>query len=420
MEEQVAGRYRGSASFRRVIAIAIGLALLATACSGGAEDAGPAEPTPTVIPGPPTATASPEPTIDSTPTPVDIPTATVTAVPSVTTEPTSTLTPTATVAPFPTSPPPTATASPPTATATPAATLTPTATPTPTATAGPVVSIGCRIRPARPVAPGEILIFTALQDPPSAPVTYVFDHGDGTLDPGPVSRAYYAAPGIFEVRLNWAHDGRSGTVLCGSVTVVDVGGGTPTPTPTPTPGALNISCTIEPDRTVLVGETLVFTAIQDPPSVPVSYVFDHGDGTLDPRPVSYAYYAAPGVYEVRLNWAATGVGGGTIICGTVTVSGTVTPTPTPTPTTTVLPVSIGCQIDPQRPVTVGEILVYSAFQNPPDLDVDYVFDHGDGTLDPGPVSWAYYASPGDYSVVLRWNYQGRVGTVFCGVVTVLG
>jgi len=85
------------------------------------------------------------------------------------------------------------------------------------------------------------------------------------------------------------------------------------PEPSPT-----ISCTISNNQ-IAVGETTVFTAVQVGPAIPVDFVFDHGDGTLDPRPRSEAYYASPGSYVVRLRWNHAG-GSGVSDCGTVTVT----------------------------------------------------------------------------------------------------
>ena len=69
---------------------------------------------------------------------------------------------------------------------------------------------------------------------------------------------------------------------------------------------------------------------------------------------------------------------------------------------------------------VGEALTFTALQMPADVDVDYVFDHGDGTLDPRAVSHAFYEAPGLYTVTLRWSHPGGSGTTFCGIVTVNG
>lgn len=376
-----------------IILLAVGLLL--GACRGG-DNASGTDPTPQ-----PTATS-----IVATPTPLSI--ATATPAPSPTSVP-----PTATaVPPTATAVPPTPTPMPPTATAVPP---TPTSVP-PTATATPSpVWIGCQIEPLRSVTVGEILTYTALQNPVTSQVDFVFDHGDGTLDPGPVSTAFYAQPGIYTVLLNWGYAGTTGTHVCGDVTVTPFPG-TPTPTPTPQP-PVSISCTIAPQGPVIVGEILTYTALQNPNTLPVLYVFDHGDGTLDPGGVSKAFYNAPGIYTVTLNWSYDGQSG-SVFCGTVTVNPAPgDPTPTPTPTA-VPPVAIGCTISPQRPVTVGEILTYTATQSPASTAVQFVFDHGDGTLDPRPVSQAFYAAPGYYNVNLNWAAQGHSGTVFCGTVTV--
>lgn len=51
-------------------------------------------------------------------------------------------------------------------------------------------------------------------------------------------------------------------------------------------------------------------------------------------------------------------------------------------------------------------------------DIRYRFNHGDGTLDPNPVSQAYYAQPGTYPISLEWFFQGTIGNVACGTVKV--
>lgn len=150
------------------------------------------------------------------------------------------------------------------------------------------------------------------------PIRYAFHHGDGTTDRTSESRAFYEAPGVYAVSMSWEYAGDRGTIDCGTVSV-SAGGPTPTPTPTPTPGstAVQISCTIQ-YATVRAFQTQQFTAYQQPANVAVSYVFDHGDGTLDPGSTSEAYYQSAGVYNVALRWSHA-AGSGQTPCGTVTV-----------------------------------------------------------------------------------------------------
>lgn len=155
-----------------------------------------------------------------------------------------------------------------------------------------------------------------MQIPANASVRYAFSHGDGTIDNTSVSRAFYEEPGSYAVTLLWQYNGGKGSKPCGTVTVRPFNA--PTPTVTPTPATVQIGCSISPRRPVVVNETLTFTAFQSPANVPVTFVFDHGDGTLDETSQSQAYYAAPGFYQVRLNWAHGGQSG-TTFCGTVTV-----------------------------------------------------------------------------------------------------
>jgi hypothetical protein len=198
-------------------------------------------------------------------------------------------------------------------------------------------------------------------------------------------------------------------------------GPTPTPTPRPTPGAtptqtpqatptptatvppqpLQISCSISKDR-VAVGETTTFSAVQVPDSIPISWAFDHGDGTIDPRNPSEAFYTAPGTYTVTVI-ADLGPVQRTEPCGTVTV----------------LPGEWGarCSISDTL-LQVGETTTLSASSTPEGLDVSYTFFHGDGFSETANPSFATYAGPGSYTVTLEATYLGSTIEIVCGTVTV--
>ena len=298
---------------------------------------------------PNTEPGSPAPTTGPTPLVIPATAASPTATPAATV---------GAVAPTATAPPsPTATATPrPIRTVGPTAVATATALPIPTPTATPIwVNPDCYVgpgaadeavwwcggqictigaphygcptgSPTRPylrfdctisdtdIAVNEIITLAAVHEPVNVPLRFAFSHGDGTVDNRSQSQAHYEAPGVYRVTLLWEYFGGKGSTPCGSVVVRPVG----TPSPTPTPVVAQIGCSVAPGRTVQVNETLTFTAFQSPANVPVSYVFDHGDGTLDATSESHAYSAAPGFYDVRLNWAH-GNQSGTTFCGTVTV-----------------------------------------------------------------------------------------------------
>ena len=175
---------------------------------------------------------------------------------------------------------------------------------------------------------------------------------------------------------------------------------------------VRVDCSISAND-ILVNEVITLRATQSPAGLPIRFAFNHGDGTIDRTSVSQAYYRAPGTYNVTLLWQYAG-GKGSEDCGTVKVRPIAQPTPTPTP----WQVQIGCTISPQRTVQVNEVLTFTAFQSRSDLDIRYVFDHGDGTLDETSQSYAYYQAPGFYDVRLRWSYGNQSGTTFCGTVTV--
>lgn len=300
--------------FRRsALALVVMMALLLAAC-GGSDSAAPADPVasppdPTGVGADPTvgvpAPATPAPATPAPATPAPATPAPATPAPAT---------------PAPATPAP---ARPAPATPAPATPAPPAATPVPPVPVSQPrpVTVACTITPQRNVRPGEYLTFRAVQNPSNVAVSYIFDHGDGTLDATHLSKAYYAAPGTYTVTLHWSHAGGRGTSSCGTVTV---DGFVPTPPPVVQP--LVVTCSISPNRAVRPGEILTFRALQNRPDVAVSYTFDHGDGTLDRRAVSEAYYEAPGVYEVRLSWTSA-AGNGSKLCGTVTVDGFVPTNP---------------------------------------------------------------------------------------------
>lgn len=161
-------------------------------------------------------TALPIPSATAVPATLTAVPATLTAVPEATEVP-ATPTP---LPPTATSIPPTAT--PPAATATPVpATATPEPEPTPEPTDVPVsVTFDCTISPAGPVKVGDVLTFSAWAEPSYTRATISFDHGDGTIDPRSPATAFYEETGFYDVTMSWAAGGFSGTVDCGTVTVV--------------------------------------------------------------------------------------------------------------------------------------------------------------------------------------------------------
>lgn len=211
---------------------------------------------------------------------------------------------------------------------------------------------------------GETLVFRAKSWPANASIDYVFNHGDGTLDPGPVSNAYYRETGNYTVTLQWSHASGDGVAPCGQVQValtepncrIGLGPadglgwwcgdifcrqGAPNPAaicPTVAPygcytgmdgktycidrpGATKVSCSISNRGPIKVNEIVQFRASYESGSTrTISFEFDHGDGTIDPGEVSDAYYVAAGTYAVKLNWQ-TPNDNGTVNCGTVTVVG---------------------------------------------------------------------------------------------------
>lgn len=263
---------------QRVLALVVAVvlaAMFATGCGGGEvrDEVATIPPPPTRVPPPPTSTTVPDladaDAVEPDEDPTTVPTATVEPTPTARRTPPPT--PTATPIALPA---PGATEIQPIPTASPTGTPAPTATPRPSATA---------VRPIpTAVAP------TATRVPPTptrVPAT-------------PVPR--------------------------------------PPATPTPRTTAsgipvIEVGCDVS-KRSVQVGEILTLSASQSPAGPPVRYAFDHGDGTVDRRAVSQAYYQRPGTYAVTLFWE---IGGsrGSIACGTVSVQAAAA-APAPAPLTT--------------------------------------------------------------------------------------
>lgn len=183
---------------------------------------------------------------------------------------------------------------------------------------------------------------------------------------------------------------------------------TRTPTPTATapvlPQPLQISCSIA-KRQLIVGEQTELSAVHVPDSVSIDYAFDHGDGTIDPRNPSFAFFEAPGSYDVYVLATNENLDRREF-CGTITVTGGGPDT-----------VQFFCSISDTR-IGVGGQTTFTASSDPGELPVTYVFDHGDGYREQANPSFATYTEPGTYPVTLEYTYLGSTGTLACGTVTV--
>lgn len=179
---------------------------------------------------------------------------------------------------------------------------------------------------------------------------------------------------------------------------------TPTATPPVLPQPLQISCTIA-KRQLTVGEQTELSAVHVPDSVSIDYAFEHGDGTIDRRNPSFAFYETPGSYDVYVIATIENLDRREL-CGTITVSADGPDT-----------VQFFCSISDTR-VVVGGPTTFTASSDPGELPVTYVFDHGDGFREQANPSYAAYAQPGSYPVTLEYTYQGSTGTLACGTVTV--
>ena len=169
------------------------------------------------------------------------------------------------------------------------------------------------------------------------------------------------------------------------------------------PVVVHPTCTTS-KHSVVVGETFVITGTHSPHYVPIEWAFDHGDGTLDRRNPSHAYYAHPGTYDVT-GLAETSNGYIHYVhCGTVTVSPAHHP-------------EFHCSIDDTYIPVLGHT-VFRATSNVDDHTVEYTFDHGDGYREVANPSYATYYYPGEYHVSVAAFYNGVTTHVDCGTVTV--
>jgi len=179
----------------------------------------------------------------------------------------------------------------------------------------------------------------------------------------------------------------------------------PTPHPTPDPTPFQPTCSVSKTR-VEVGEEFEISGVHVPSSLAVTWAFDHGDGTIDQRNPSAAFYNQPGFYDVV--GLVTPLGGTTrsIPCGTVEAFA---------PDTRF---RIGCSVSNTRP-TVGATSTITARTIDPDLAVTWEIHHGDGFIDTTNPSVATYQQPGEYDVrVIATTFDGRTAELFCGTMFV--
>ena len=143
-----------------------------------------------------------------------------------------------------------------------------------------------------------------------------------------------------------------------------------------------------------------------PSSIQVSYAFDHGDGTIDRRNPSAAFYNEAGSYDVYVLATVEGEERRQF-CGTVTVTANER-------------ILLQCSIDNLRPA-VGETVTIMGRHQTADPNVRLTIDHGDGFSEEASTSYAVYRSPGDYNVYLSARRGSEEpSTLFCGTVRVSG
>lgn len=402
-----------------LVSVVVTLAAVAPAC-GRSDSAAPGlgsdpDPTAATIAGPPTSTpvsvstaASPTPvSTGASPTPVPTATAVATSTPA----PTPTAAPTLTPAPTPTA----------------VATSGPQSTPTSTSAPSRPVTVGCAITPTGPVAVRAPLVFQATASPATVPVQFSFAHGDGTIDPASRSDAYYAAPGQYQVTLAWVSGPDRGVVDCGTVTVLNgdgcwIGLG-------PADG-LGWWCD-DYFCEVLVGlhdGNAPNRTRHRCPTEPIWGCYTGMDGMrhcIDPGPTPGPTpgncLVAPGPAD-ELGWWCSdrwcdphdpfpGCPPYPIFGCHPTPDGTICIDPGP-------PVdAMTCTVSDQS-ITVGEVITLRAHWSGPEVPIDVVFNHGDGTRDPRWVAQAHYLVPGTYTVTLEWTMFGEASIEHCGTVTV--
>ena len=158
---------------------------------------------------------------------------------------------------------------------------------------------------------------------------------------------------------------------------------------------------------IAVGETTVFTASIDAAAgITPTFAFDHGDGTIDHRNPSHAFYYYPGTYYVTAI-ATTHGHSVRVPCGTVTV------------TDHAPHYEHTCHVS-DRHISVGETTTYTGSSTPASAALSYSFDHGDGYVDNRNPSHAVYTHPGNYTVTMFVDDSDRHHReeVHCGTVTV--
>lgn len=273
----------------------------------------------------------------------------------------------------------------------------------------------CAITPTTAVTVNQTLVFTAKASPANVPIDFVFDHGDGTLDPTSVSNAYYQAPGTYAVKLRWSNTAGQGVVSCGNVTVVNdancvIGlgpadglgwwcGNTFCRQGDPNQASF---CPTEAPYGCYTGMDGQRRCIDPPGTDPDCLV---GQGPAD----GFVWYCDGVLCNPQQPFE--GCPAYPIYGCHETVSGpTICIDPAPAPV-------ISCTVSATTAV-VNQVLTFRAVQTGSQIPVDFVFNHGDGTLDPTRVSSAYYAAPGTYTVTMTWNHALGSGEETCGTIVV--
>lgn len=155
---------------------------------------------------------------------------------------------------------------------------------------------------------------------------------------------------------------------------------------------------------VEAGELFLISGTHTPQQVSVTWAFDHGDGFIDWRNPSTAYYEYPGVYNVTGIASAANGAEQRIHCGTVTVTAA-------TP-------EYDCTIE-NTYIEVNGNTVFHAASTHTDLPIVYTFDHGDGYREVANPSYATYYNAGTYNVSVTAFYNGVTTHIDCGTVTVV-
>ncbi len=204
------------------------------------------------------------------------------------------------------------------------------------------------------------------------PISYTWDLGDGTAAMGITMTHVYTVPGVYTVTLTTANE-------CGEATITHAI--TILPTCDPVTGTIFAWMPLTPT----VGQVVTLAGSASG-TLPISFTWDLGDGTVAAGATVTHSYSLPGSYPIRVTAVNS--------CGQEIVTQTIGVLPLPCEPVTGTVFSW----TPLTP-TEGQVVTFTASAGGT-APISYTWAFGEGITATGQVATHTYALPGSYTVTL--------------------